>query len=163
MAGEIRIGCTPILAASLVSAVVERLSRRYPRIVFHFMTAYLEPLRRELSERNVDLLIVPRFVPTADERMDFEPLFDDSFAVAAGAQNPSRLSSHNRGDRFPPSAGQSRNDWALCHNLPSLGIGIVENSLRNQGPAGRSANGPRDKCNRYREESHPQPRRSTIH
>ncbi len=61
MAGEIRIGCTPILAASFVSAVVDRLSRRYPRIVFHFMTAYLEPLRRELSERNVDLLIVRRF------------------------------------------------------------------------------------------------------
>src|SRR6185295_16059248 len=28
-AGEVRIGCTPILAASFVSAVVDRLSRRY--------------------------------------------------------------------------------------------------------------------------------------
>src|SRR6266853_5340471 len=53
-AGEVRIGCTPILAASFVSAVVDRLSRRYPRIVFHLVTAYLEPLRRELSERKVD-------------------------------------------------------------------------------------------------------------
>lgn len=87
MAGEIRIGCTPILAASFVSAVVDRLSRRYPRIVFHFMSAYLEPLRRELGERNVDLLIVRRFVPGPDERVDFEPLFDDSYVVAAGAQN----------------------------------------------------------------------------
>jgi DNA-binding transcriptional LysR family regulator len=88
MAGEIRIGCTPILAASFVSAAVDRLSRRYPRIVFHFMTAYLEPLRRELNERNLDLLIVRRFAPTADERVDFESLFDDSYVVAAGAQNP---------------------------------------------------------------------------
>jgi DNA-binding transcriptional LysR family regulator len=87
MAGEIRIGCTPILAASFVSAVVDRLSRRYPRIVFHFMTAYLEPLRRELSERNVDLLIVRRFTPAADERVNFESLFDDSYVVATGAQN----------------------------------------------------------------------------
>jgi DNA-binding transcriptional LysR family regulator len=87
MAGEIRIGCTPILAASFVSAVVNRLSRRYPRIVFHLMTAYLEPLRRELSERNVDLLIVGRFAPATGERVDFEPLFDDSYVVAAGAQN----------------------------------------------------------------------------
>src|SRR5260370_62477 len=86
-AGEVRIGCTPILAASFVSAVVDRLSRRYPRIVFHLVTAYLEPLRRELSERNVDLLIVRRFGPTADERLDFEFLFDDSYVVAAGAQN----------------------------------------------------------------------------
>jgi len=86
-AGEVRIGCTPILAASFVSAVVDRLSRRYPRIVFHLVTAYLEPLRRELSERNVDLLILRRFGPTADERLDFEFLFDDSYVVAAGAQS----------------------------------------------------------------------------
>src|SRR6476619_622398 len=86
-AGEVRIGCTPILAASFVSAVVDRISRRHPRIVFHLVTAYLEPLRRELSERNVDLLIVRRFGPTADERLDFEFLFDDSYVVAAGAQN----------------------------------------------------------------------------
>jgi DNA-binding transcriptional LysR family regulator len=86
-AGEVRIGCTPILAASFVSAVVDRLSRRQPRMVFHLITAYLEPLRRELSERNLDLLIVRRFRPTADEHMDFEVLFDDSYVVAVGAQN----------------------------------------------------------------------------
>jgi DNA-binding transcriptional LysR family regulator len=86
-AGDVRIGCTPILAASFVSAVVDRLSRRYPRIVLHLVTAYLEPLRRELSERNVDLLIVRRFGATADERLDLEFLFDESYVVAAGAQN----------------------------------------------------------------------------
>jgi DNA-binding transcriptional LysR family regulator len=75
------------LAASFVSAVVHRLSRRYPRIVFHLVTAYVEPLRRELRERNVDLLIVRRFGPAADERLDFEFLFDDSYVVAGGAQN----------------------------------------------------------------------------
>ena len=63
-AGEVRIGCTPFLAASFVSAVVDRLSRRYPRIVFHLVTGYAETLHRELSERNVDLLITRRFGPT---------------------------------------------------------------------------------------------------
>jgi len=86
-AGEVQIGCTPILAASFVSAVVDRLSRRYPRMVFHLVTAYVDRLRRELSERNVDLLIVRRFGPTADERLAFEFLFDDSYVVAGGAQN----------------------------------------------------------------------------
>ena len=38
-AGEVRIGSTAFLAASFVSAVVDRLSRRYPRIVFHLVTA----------------------------------------------------------------------------------------------------------------------------
>src|SRR5215210_5778915 len=86
-AGEVRIGCTPILAASFVSAVVDRLSRRHPRIVFHLMTAYLEPLRRELTERNLDLLLVRKFAPTADEQLGFECLFDDSYVVAVGVQN----------------------------------------------------------------------------
>src|SRR5215203_7231941 len=31
-AGEVQIGCNPFLAANLVSAVVHRLSRRYPRM-----------------------------------------------------------------------------------------------------------------------------------
>src|SRR3954453_14306776 len=67
-AGEVRIGCTPLLAASFVSAVLDRLGRRYPRIVFHLVTAQAEALHRELSERNVDLLAARRFGPIADER-----------------------------------------------------------------------------------------------
>src|SRR4029079_10039447 len=86
-AGEVRIGCTPILAASFVSAIVDRVSRTSTRMVFHLVTAYVDRLRRELSERNVDLLIVRRFEPTADERLDFEFLFDDSYVVAWVVQN----------------------------------------------------------------------------
>ena len=87
-AGEVRIGSNPPLAASFVSAVVDRLSRRYPRIVFHLVTAETERLHRELSERNVDLLVAQRIGPLADEQLGFEKLFDDSFVVVAGAQNP---------------------------------------------------------------------------
>src|SRR5262245_4630062 len=36
-AGTVRIGCNPLLAASFVSAVVDALSQRYPRIVFHIV------------------------------------------------------------------------------------------------------------------------------
>jgi DNA-binding transcriptional LysR family regulator len=86
-AGELRIGTTTFLAASFVSALVDRLSRRYPRIVFHLVTGYTETLHRELAERNVDLLIVRGSGPIADPRYDFEFLFDDSYVVAAGAQN----------------------------------------------------------------------------
>src|SRR5262245_180941 len=86
--GEVRIGSNPLLAASFVSAVVDRLSRRYPRIAFHIMTAQYETLHRDLSERNVDLLIARRFGPITDERLDFEFLFDDSYVVATGAQSP---------------------------------------------------------------------------
>ena len=86
-AGELRIGTTTFLAASFVSALVDRLSRRYPRIVFHVVTGYTETLHQELAERNVDLLIIRGSGPIADPRYDFEFLFDDSYVVAAGAQN----------------------------------------------------------------------------
>jgi len=87
-AGEVRIGCTPLLAASFVSAVIDRFSRRYPRMVFHVVTGYVEMLHRELSGRNVDLLIARRFGPIAEEQLDFQLLFDDRSIVAAGAQSP---------------------------------------------------------------------------
>jgi DNA-binding transcriptional LysR family regulator len=87
-AGEVRVGSTPLLAASFVSAVTDRLSRRYPRMVFRLVTGYVETLHRELSERNVDLLIARRFGPIADEGLSFEFLFDDPSVVVAGAQSP---------------------------------------------------------------------------
>jgi DNA-binding transcriptional LysR family regulator len=86
-AGELRIGTTTFLAASFVSVLVDRLSRRYPRIVFHLVTGYTETLHRELAERNVDLLIIRGSGPIADPRYDFEFLFDDTYVVAAGAQD----------------------------------------------------------------------------
>jgi len=86
-AGELRIGTTTLLAASFVSALVDRLSRRYPRMVFHLVTGYTETLHRELAERKVDLLIIRGSGAIADPRYDFEFLFDDSYVVAAGAQN----------------------------------------------------------------------------
>jgi DNA-binding transcriptional LysR family regulator len=87
-AGEVRIGSNPLLAATFVSAVVDRLSRRYPRVVFDLVAELEETLYRELSERNVDFLIVRSLDPSADERLDFEFLFDDSCVVVASAQSP---------------------------------------------------------------------------
>jgi DNA-binding transcriptional LysR family regulator len=87
-AGEIRIGCHPFLAPSFVSTVIDRLSQRYPRIVFHLVSAQVENLNRELNERNVDLLVAQRFGPLEDGRSKFDVLYDDSHVVVAGAQNP---------------------------------------------------------------------------
>jgi DNA-binding transcriptional LysR family regulator len=86
-AGELRIGTTTFLAASFVSALVDRLSRRYPRIVFDVVTGYTETLHRQLADRDVDLLVIRGSGPTAAPQYDFEFLFEDSYLVAAGAQN----------------------------------------------------------------------------
>jgi DNA-binding transcriptional LysR family regulator len=87
-AGNVRIGCNPFLTASFVSAVVDRLSRRYPRMVIDVIAADADVLQRELSERNVDFLIARRFGPIADDQLEFEMLYDDAFVVVAGAKNP---------------------------------------------------------------------------
>jgi DNA-binding transcriptional LysR family regulator len=86
--GEVRVGCNPFLAASFVAAVIERLSRRFPRAVFRLIPAYVETLYRELSERTVDFLIARRSGSLADERLDYEFLFDDTYWVMAGASSP---------------------------------------------------------------------------
>jgi DNA-binding transcriptional LysR family regulator len=86
--GEVRIGCNPFLAASFVATVIERLSRRYPRAVFRLTPGYVEPLYRELIERNVDFLIARRSGSLAAERLDYELLFDDTYWVMAGAKSP---------------------------------------------------------------------------
>ena len=87
-AGQVRFGCNPFLAASFASAVIDRISQRYPRIVVHLVTGGNDSLRRELNERNLDLVIARRFDPTADEHLNVEFLYDNSYVVVAGAQNP---------------------------------------------------------------------------
>jgi DNA-binding transcriptional LysR family regulator len=86
--GEVRVGSNPLLAASFTSAVVDRLSRRYPRIMTHLATGDVEALYRRLSERDVDLLIAWKIGSIADDRLTFEFLFDDICVVAASAQSP---------------------------------------------------------------------------
>jgi DNA-binding transcriptional LysR family regulator len=86
--GEVRLGCNPALGASFVSAVIDRLSQQYPRIKVHVVTAYAEQLHVELTKRNLDFLIARKFGSIADERLSFEPLFDDTCVVSAGACSP---------------------------------------------------------------------------
>jgi len=86
--GEVRIGCTPMLAASFVSTVVDRLAMRFPRITFEIVSRPIQELEHELSERNVDLVVARSFGAFEDERFDFEPLFDDGEVVVTGVKNP---------------------------------------------------------------------------
>jgi DNA-binding transcriptional LysR family regulator len=87
--GEVRIGCNTFLATTFVSAVIKRLSQRYPRIVFHVVTADdMTTLHRDLNERDVDILIARRLGVFAEEKFRFEVLYDDSYVVVTAAQSP---------------------------------------------------------------------------
>lgn len=87
-AGEVRIGCHPFLAPTFITAVIDRFSQRYPRIVFRLMATQAEFLYRALNERNVDLLVAQRLGPLDDEKLGFEGVYDDAYVVIAGAQSP---------------------------------------------------------------------------
>ena len=86
--GEVRLGSAPAFAASFVTAVIDHFSRRYPRVRFQVMTGLMEALHQQLMDRRIDLAIGARFGRLASDRVYFQFLFDGSFVVAAGAQNP---------------------------------------------------------------------------
>jgi DNA-binding transcriptional LysR family regulator len=87
-AGEVRIGCSHFVAASLVPAIIDQLFPRYPRITFYIVPGSDEALHRDLHERNVDFLVTWGASRFADEQLGFEPLFDDFHVVVAGVQSP---------------------------------------------------------------------------
>src|SRR5690348_16095677 len=77
-AGEIRIGCPESLMAGFVPAIIDRISRRYPKISVHVITAQPgEQEFRELRERTVDLLLGRVFKPLSDEDVAVDVLCHD--------------------------------------------------------------------------------------
>ena len=88
--GEVRIGTTPPLAASFVFAVIERLSRRHPRITFRIVAEGVNQSAQlnNLTERAVDLLIFRNVNAVMNGQTGFEFLFKSPYVVAAGAGNP---------------------------------------------------------------------------
>ena len=86
-AGELRIGCTEPMAWGIVPAVIERLTRQYPRLVFNVKQADPVTLRdRELRERNVEL-VIGRIVEPLSDDVQVEILFEERPFVVAGLQN----------------------------------------------------------------------------
>jgi DNA-binding transcriptional LysR family regulator len=87
--GEVRVACGDSLAAGLLPAVIDRLSRRHPRIVVRVVQANAETLDfRELRERRVDLALARVSRSFVQDDLDVEILFDDPHRVVAGARSP---------------------------------------------------------------------------
>jgi DNA-binding transcriptional LysR family regulator len=85
-AGELVIGCSEVLASGPVFAAIDRLAGSHPRMTFKVVTGTRATLYRELSERNVEL-VISGTPPVTSEHMVVERLFDDSLMVVAGSQS----------------------------------------------------------------------------
>src|SRR5262245_54766851 len=86
--GQVWIGNTLTSAGSFITGVIDRLSRRYPGIVFHVVPAGADILHRELNARSLDLVITRSGGPFKVEQFGFETLYDDELVVLAGTRNP---------------------------------------------------------------------------
>jgi DNA-binding transcriptional LysR family regulator len=85
--GELRIGAAPGLAEGVVLAVVNRLSRKYPRVVFHIVQ-YSPGVDDVLRERRVELGFGRTGTLALEEDLNAEVLFEDSLTAVAGVRNP---------------------------------------------------------------------------
>jgi len=77
-----------MLAAGPVLAVVNRLTRRHPRMAFQVATGVASAIYRGLMERTIEVAITRVSGPVDEEVLRVETLFDDVLVVAAGARNP---------------------------------------------------------------------------
>jgi DNA-binding transcriptional LysR family regulator len=85
-AGEVRIGAPESLMAGFVPAIIDQLSRRYPKVsVFVIAAQPGEQEFRELRDRSVDLLLGRLFKPVSDDDVTVEVLCQDAFRVVTGA------------------------------------------------------------------------------
>jgi DNA-binding transcriptional LysR family regulator len=86
-AGELRIGTGAGLSEGIVLAVINRLSRQYPRVVFHVVIATGSTLFDQLRERNIEIGF-DRLGGAGEDDIDLEVLYDEPLVVVAGVDNP---------------------------------------------------------------------------
>ena len=87
-AGEVRIASGETVASGLLPAAIDRLSRRYPRIVVRVIQVSMSTLEfRELRERKVDLVLTRMTGSFVEDDLAIEILFDDPHRVVVGARS----------------------------------------------------------------------------
>ena len=85
--GEVRVGCSEMMNAGLLPAAIDRLSRRYRRLLFTVMVApNVVEQYCDLRERRVDFVFGRIGTPIEDD-LDTELLYEDPLIVVAGAGN----------------------------------------------------------------------------
>jgi DNA-binding transcriptional LysR family regulator len=86
--GELCVGSSAGLAEGIVLAVIDRLSRQYPRIVVHLVAGGLLLQHEALRQRRIEFGFGGTNTPTSDEDIDAETLYEEPLVVVAGVENP---------------------------------------------------------------------------
>jgi DNA-binding transcriptional LysR family regulator len=86
--GEVRLGCPDVFASGLISAIIDRFSAQYPRVVVNVTAANnVEREFQQLRDRAVDFLLAgfPRTVAADDLGLEF--LYEDRPFVVSGRKS----------------------------------------------------------------------------
>jgi DNA-binding transcriptional LysR family regulator len=89
VAGDLRIGSTEPLLAGVVTATIERVWQKYPRIALRAVQADAATLiNRDLLERRIELAVVPMIGLPLRNDLDATIIYRDSWHVVAGIKSP---------------------------------------------------------------------------
>jgi DNA-binding transcriptional LysR family regulator len=87
-AGEVRVGSHEVMSADFLPAVIDRLSRKHPRLVFTVRQAATIPLLYgDLRERRVDFIFGRMMSPIEHEDLNAEVLLADPLVIVAGSRS----------------------------------------------------------------------------
>jgi DNA-binding transcriptional LysR family regulator len=88
--GDLRIGSTEAMGTGLLPVIIDRISRRYPRINFDVVLAQPWALQeRELRGRRIDLFIGQRVMSQADaEDLEVTVLYRERLNVVSAKMHP---------------------------------------------------------------------------
>ena len=87
-AGELWIGTTPGLAEGIVLAVLDRLSRKYPRVVVHVVPGGLLIQHEALRQRRIEFGFGGTTGPVTEHDINAETLYEEPLVVVANLENP---------------------------------------------------------------------------
>jgi len=96
--GEVRIGSPEAIASGLLTAVIDRFSQKYPRVVVAVTSA--NNVSREfrlLRDRTVDFLIGALPTPFLQPDLDAEALYEDWARILSGSHATSQDRSRGAG------------------------------------------------------------------
>src|SRR5215510_1557097 len=86
--GELRVASNETVTAGLVSAVIDRLSRRHPQLVFQLEVGTSQTLQNYfLRERKCEVVVARPSTATPEPDIDMEPLYYEQLFVVAGPRN----------------------------------------------------------------------------
>jgi DNA-binding transcriptional LysR family regulator len=117
--GTLRIGSTEAMAASLLPIIVDRLSRKHPRMNFEIVLADSATLQeRDLRGRRIDVVFGQRSDPVLHgDDLDVTTIYRDRLCVVAGSNNPW---TRRRGIKLADLVGEPWSLPPLTHPVRSL-------------------------------------------